>query len=791
MTMRITSLPYLLLVCINLLIAAQAFAQQPQPDTLRKKFERYRTFQEKIYVHLDRTLYVTGETLWFKIYYTDATLHHPTDLSKVAYLEVLDAENTPLAQTKIELYKNGGSGSLFIPATINSGNYTVRAYTAWMKNFDPELYFHTTISIINPFRTPGLQKTAATKPPDAQFFPEGGNLVNALKSKVAFRVTDSAGKGIDFEGTLLDQHNETVASFKPQQFGIGHFSFTPAAGNRYHAVIKDQTGKTHNYPLPAAHDNGYTLEVDHNTIRIQTTGTDATHVFLFIHTRHMIQRCEALALKNGITETTLDKNRLPEGITHITVFDASLKPVCERLVFKKPASKLSVAAKTDQAEYDTRRRVNITVAAQGSSTAAHLSLAVYKTDSFPALPASHDIASYLWLSSDLKGQIESPQYYLNTTDSTAAIAADNLMLTHGWRRFTWKDALHSKPVIKFIPEHKSHILEGRVTDHNDSSIRLVQTYLSAPGKIIRLYGSRSDNTGKTRYEMRDFYGRHKIVVQTNRNRDSVYTISLISPFSDRYTQRPLPPLLLSAGTAQTLLAKTVAMQVQDVYADEKNTKILNPVRDSSAFYGKPDETYLLDDYTRFPVMEEVMREYVPGVMVRKRRDGFHFIVLDRVKNGVLLDNPVILLDGVPIFDADEIMAFDPLKIKKLDVLTRQYYLGVMVMQGIVSYTTYQGDLAGFPLNPRAVVLDYEGLQINREFYTPAYEDRKARNSRIPDQRSLIYWNPDITLAPGEKKALSFYTSDLTGNYRIDIQALAEDGSPASTSAPFAVKRFEN
>jgi hypothetical protein len=177
--------------------------------------------------------------------------------------------------------------------------------------------------------------------------------------------------------------------------------------------------------------------------------------------------------------------------------------------------------------------------------------------------------------------------------------------------------------------------------------------------------------------------------------------------------------------------------------------------------------------------------------VRKRRDGFHYILLDRVRNGVLHDDPVILLDGVPIFDADEIMNFDPLKIKRLDVLTRQYYLGIMVMQGVVSYSTYHGDMAGFPLNRHALVLDYEGPQINREFYTPLYEDKKARSSRVPDQRSLLYWNPDVTLKNGESKTLSFYTSDLTGSYRVSIQALTADGAPASTSASFSVKRFDN
>jgi hypothetical protein len=790
--MRSISLSIRLAFCLVLAVTGHVLAQQPQLDSLHQRFKRYRTAQEKIYMHFDRSLYVTGETMWFKLYYTDASLHHPIELSKVAYVELLDGDQNPVVQTKVEIGTNGGSGSLFIPATLNSGNYTVRTYTAWMKNFSADFYFHGTLSVVNPFRTPELERSATPRPPDAQFFPEGGTLVNGLKSKVAFRVTDPSGKGIDCEGAVLNAQNETVATFKPLRYGIGHFFLTPAEGTKYHVVLKDQNGKTYTYRLPDAMPNGYVLEVNQESIKITTSQSTTPHVFLFIHTRQMVQRAEMVMLRDGEAVLNLNRQQLPEGITHITLFDGALNPVSERLVFKAPAKKLILTTQPDRPEYGLRQRVNVDLSASGTPAApAHASVAIYKVDSLPSLPVAQDISSYFWLSSDLKGQIESPEYYLNTSDSTVARATDNLMLTHGWRRFTWKDALASKPAVQFIPEYKGHIIEALVTDQAGNPTPLIQTYLSAPGKIIRLYGSRSLQNGKTRYEMREFYGNHKIVIQTNRNRDSTNTISVVNPFSQSYAQRTLTPLSLPSSFSQALLGKTVAMQVQDVYTDEKNNRILNAVSDSTAFYGKPDETYLLDDYTRFPVMEEVMREYVPGVLVRKRRDGFHFIVIDRVKTGVLHDDPIILLDGVPLFDADEIMAFDPLKVKKLDVLTRQYYLGIMVMQGVVAYSTYQGDLGGFTLNPRALVVDYEGLQINREFYSPVYDDKKARSSRIPDQRSLIYWNPDVTLANGESKTVSFYTSDLTGSYRIDIQALTEDGTPASVSSSFVVKRFNN
>ena len=159
------------------------------------------------------------------------------------------------------------------------------------------------------------------------------------------------------------------------------------------------------------------------------------------------------------------------------------------------------------------------------------------------------------------------------------------------------------------------------------------------------------------------------------------------------------------------------MQIQKSFF-EKNIRFLTPAMDTVPFYGKPDEKYLLDDFTRFPTMEEVMREYVPGVMVRKRKEKFHFLTVDRISNTLYRDNPLVLLDGVPVFDINKIMNYDPRKVRKLDVMTRKYFLGNLSFEGVVSYTTYQGDLLDFEMDPRAFTINYEGLQLEREFFSP-------------------------------------------------------------------------
>jgi hypothetical protein len=146
-------------------------------------------------------------------------------------------------------------------------------------------------------------------------------------------------------------------------------------------------------------------------------------------------------------------------------------------------------------------------------------------------------------------------------------------------------------------------------------------------------------------------------------------------------------------------------------------------------------------------------------------------------------DPLVLVDGVPIFNMNKVFAVDPLKVRKLEVVPYRYYYGPTELEGIFSFTTYKGDLGGVELDPRAVVIDYEGLQLQREFYSPVYDTEQQASSRIPDFRNLLYWTPTVNAAEG----VSFYTSDQPGKYIGVVQGLTGNGDAASKAFTFEVK----
>lgn len=772
-------------------------AQQTILDTLVKKFDDHRNhaFQEKIYAHLDRNFCLTGETLWFKLYAVDGVLHKPADISHVAYVELLDQAGFAVLQSKIELANGFGGGSLFIPASLASGNYRFRCYTSWMKNFPPEFYYAQTLTVVNPFVTPEPEKPSLGASYRVDFFPEGGHLVSGIQSKVAFRILDNSGRGATCHGVVIDDAKDTVATFAPRMFGLGHFFFTPSRDKKYKAILTGPSAKTTEHLLPEIQPTGYTMQIEdsgaHLQVTVRSAGVKEDLVYLFAHARQMVVCAHSGSLRNDSAVFSVRKDELPEGISHFTVFDNNLRPACERLYFTFPRKDLEISINASQKIFSARKKVAVSLATADATGPgpANLSVSVYRLDSLSS-ENRMTINPYLWLGSDLTGVIESPQYYFESRPEVRIPAMDNLMLTHGWRRFDWKHILEKRPAYSFLPELGDHIVSGIVTKDQEKA-RGVFTYLSSPGKIIRAYGSWSNDKGEIRFEIKDFFGPRRIILQTISDTTENYQVKIQDPFSPLRTTEPLPPFELSRQPREALIARSIAMQVQDVfYYEQYGNRIIQPAVDSSAFFGQADATYLLDDYTRFPVMEEVMREYVPGVFVRKRKDGFHFIVVDQVNRGILRGDPMVLVDGVPVIDVDNVMRMNPLRVKKMEIVNRPYYLGQAVFSGIVSYTTYQGDLGGLELDPRNVTLNYDGLQLKRQFHSPEYS-RDQQNHRMPDQRYLLYWQPEITTDPHGKAQFEFFTSDVPGKYVIMVEGLNGAGYSGTDTCHFTVHPADN
>jgi len=775
---------FLVFIC-----AKNSFSQNIIP-VVQQQFETYNqnNYQEKIFLHLDKTVYASGEIIWFKAYVTDAATNQFSPLSKIGYVEIINADNTPIMQAKVDIDSGQGKGSFDIPYSIRTGNYKIRAYTNWMKNFNPDFYFEEPITIINPGKKPLEEKKDSATSFRIQFFPEGGNLVNGFDNTVAFKITDVYGEGLQGQGFILDNKNDTTAIFETQHSGMGRFSFHPMEGKAYHAIIKiNNESITKN--LPEIYEKGWVLRLteqdDNVLINVGCNVSNENEVFLFAQTKNAIKFARMQTLNNGNATFTFNKSELGEGISQLTVFNKERQPVCERLFFTKPTNLLPIKLENIQSEYLQRSKVDIDISANDSSKSG-LSVSVYLADSLQPVQ-NINLVSYLWLSSDLKGPIESPDFYFEKPDSEVEKATDNLMLTQGWRRFKWEEVLkNAKPSFTFLPEFEGHIISGKLSPKIAGfPVNEIPVTLAVPGKYFKFSNTVSTSSGIFHFNVEKFYGNRELIVQTNKE-DSNYNLIIDNSFSESFTQNFIQPVHLNPSLSNEIMLRSIGAQSQNIYQPEAIQNFKLPLYfDTTAFFGAPEKQYYLDAYTRFPTMEEVMKEYVKEVHFKKRGNTYHFQVFNEPQIDYFDNDPLVLMDGAPVSNLNKIIGIDPLKIKKIDIVTTKFFQGGSQYDGVVSYSTYNGDLNGYQLDPNSLVVEYEGLQLEREFYSPQYKNENQKENTLPDYRNVLYWNPSIH-ANSLKQNISFYTSDIPGKYIVVVQGISDSGRIGFSSKSFNV-----
>jgi hypothetical protein len=781
------------------LISLASLGQEPFLNTITADLNQYeaKELKEKIYLQTDKSFYITGEICWFKSYIVDASLHKPFTLSKVAYVELLNRDSKPVIQGKISLQNGTGNGSFFLPLYLPSGSYKIRAYTNWMKNFGPDYFFEKNITVVNTLkrdRDSLVQKTSAY---DIQFFPEGGNLVEGLPAVIGFKAVDENGKGINIEGDIVDQDKKTVAHFQSQLFGMGRFEMTALSGNQYKAYVRIGQNQLTVVNFPVVSPKGYSLKVTQDPAKrviisaFSNYEGDTRSLYLLIHTRGIVKYAQTLTLTGGKGIFTIPLSTLGEGISSITLFNANQQAVCERLIFRMPST-LDLTAQSEMEEYPIRKKITAHIRLNNNlsdTTITNLGISVYRVDSLQ-YEEGPDIRCYFYLGSDIKGNIEHPEYYFSHTGELSETGMDNLMLTQGWRRFKWEDVMQSRlPDFENVPEWAGHLVNGKITDRiSGLPLDNQSVYLAGPAIKSQLAGCTSNKKGQLLFDLHHLTGSNVLVMQSENRNDSNYRLDISNPFSEKISGSPFPVFKLNQSLKDEVQFYSIGTQVQNVYLLDNLIKFKTPLyHDTTSFYGEPDKKYFLDDYTRFNSMEEVVREYIAGVNVHKRQGRFTFRMMDDEQKMYFDQDPLIVLDGVPIFDATEVMAIDPLRIKKIEIVNRKYFLGSLVASGIFALYSYNNDLAGIQMNNRALILEYEGLQLQREFYSPKYDQANANSRRMPDFRNVLLWEPNIQIGKSRAAQINFYSSDRKGKYMGIVEGINENGIAGSTRFYFEVQ----
>ncbi len=338
----------------------------------------------------------------------------------------------------------------------------------------------------------------------------------------------------------------------------------------------------------------------------------------------------------------------------------------------------------------------------------------------------------------------------------------------------------------FHPEYEGEIIRARVSGTDEAGLREVSqkfAFISAPGSGENIYTESIGTDGQTAFYTSNIYGDHEMFLEIEGvDRERVCHLELISPFLD-LQPGDIPALTLSPSYAKALETRSFGMQLEKIFDADTLYEAL-PLREHLVLDRQKCIRYNLDDYTRFPVMEELFVEFIPEMRTR-RVDGVQQI---QVRVSDMLNNyyfpagaALVLLDGVPVLDHAKILAYDPLLVRRIDIYPDSYLFGIRGFSGIVNFVTYKGTLPSMQFEDNVRIVDYQGCSLPLA-YTCAGVGRD-----YPDFRQTLYWHPLLTLGPGETLEVECKTPAYGGRFEAVAEGLTEAGAAVAAHATLSVR----
>jgi len=480
--------------------------------------------QEKVYLHFDNSIYYQGDDIWFNCYLVTSGQHEASTLSKTLYVELLNPGGEVINKQilKVENGKCHGSFNLN-KLPFYSGFYEVRAYTKYMLNFGEDVIFSRTFAVYDKPTKPGAYeekhlmkygrglypilrpKPVKEKAVSLKFFPEGGNLVTGVSSRIAFEATDAYGNPIEVSGTVINDNKETLVHFKSVHDGKGVFSFTPdiktQSSDKAPKIIVDYNSKKYNFDFPAVLPKGIVLKVDNlsspDSIGISVLSNNETPKGIFglvLMSGSTLQKYLIIDTSEGKSiDFKIDKTNLPAGVSRIILFDAPGQIVGDRLLFVTQKDHLTIKEKADKASYKPYEQVNMQfVLSEKDTIPVETTFSVSIKDGQNDIKPDQDIQSNLLLMSEIKGYVHNPDYYFESNDLIHQQALDLLLMVQGWHRYSWNWVNGTKPFeLKHQPE-KGIEINGQVVSFVKSTPKPnvnVSTLLSQKNDSTKLNNS--------------------------------------------------------------------------------------------------------------------------------------------------------------------------------------------------------------------------------------------------------------------------------------------------------------
>src|ERR1035437_2941471 len=826
------------LLLTQLSLARSVHSQYPSADDSLKVIE-------KVYLHVDRVSYYSGDDIWYKAYLIDAMDRLLSIKSINLHAELISPALKIIDSHVVKLDNGLGNGDIHLSEKLQSGRYILRAYKNYMRNFGDQLLFNKEITIIN---SSDAAKTFSdtvkydSNKPEITFFPEGGSLVDNVTSNVAFKAAEDHGYALNISGEIYSSGGEKVSEFKSAHKGMGSFSLTPVHGLKYFALVQTRNGDSLKYELPKSFTTGVVLAISENrkkelAISFRTNSQTLTSILdrdlsLAVSVRNMPLKTYSFRMKSLNSFLNLPVDDLPDGIVMLTLSGADNKPLCERLVFIQNKDEVKVEVETEKTEYRQRDSVSLKISLKADTTFPHdafLSLSATDnlfTDNSSRFPSN--ISSWFLLESDVRGPVEEPSYYFDPSNPNRLKDLDLLLLTQGWRDFEWK----YKTMI--YPPENGFTISGRVRKKfTDKALinSMVNIAIFKTGKpLIGIVPV--DSAGKFSLKGVDLTGNGNVVASVTGEKDNLQGWLLFD--SLKYS-----PAIVKTGISLRTPVKNTDQNTNDDQTLTENQitkKSLHTfiqyaeIRNSIQIKYKLSDTITLGEVNIIATRQDKpespraqARRYLRGtpdieLVITKDlqiyNNAFQLIdtkFLNPFKNGSRLghrlQHPIYMIDGNRVRKAD-VEALPVSWIERIDVVDQE--ASNEALRTPIESEEMTWDDKGIP-HPafgysdgaisiilkddkdifnnsvyHSVNVKFSGFSESRIFYSPKH-NKTLESDYKPDLRTTVFWEPNIKLENNKDLVLNYYNGDNPSIVKITVEGITTSGIPVTGMNEYEVK----
>ena len=828
--------------------------------------------QEKVYLEFDNTAYFQGEVIWFKAFVTHATTLKRAP-SKVLYVDLLSPNGQVLTRQKLKVVAGQADGAIVLwdvgteqtrekygILEYPSGFYEIRAYTQNMLDFSHEAIFSRVIPVytkpkregdfnhskvlsaqenklITDYRKESNESDAKV---NVAFYPEGGDLIAGLPCNVAFKATGPDGLALN--GAVVFQERTDTAYTVHD--GMGLFTIIPNGNETVHFI--PENGKATRFSLPKALKSGYSMTALPCSDSLLQVSISRTPDLIGEKTAISVTcRGDVVCFReiedDDSSQLEIDCSEWPLGVCRITLYNTEGRILSSRSLFhnnsefKSPA--LSLATDSLSGKPFDREIINLKLTDKdGQPIRDRFCLSVRDATDY-GNGFSDNLQTNLLLSSDLKGYIHDPAWYLAADDAEHLEALNLLTLVQGWERYEWQ---YMTGLKQFTERHRvedSLTINGWVLSNGKREpVQDIDVYASVvPYDDKSLYGSfvyHTDTTGYFGYDMMDFYGKAKMKIHLRKQKKNGKTkypkrIRIRLERGEKPAPRPMQKQEMDLSLVNS--RQDAPDFTNDGLTPEMREKMGILLDDVDIIETTPIPYIDYDTFTAWKSQEEAeseldMGEYASDIWDYLEERGFNIIEefppgSNRAEykmafgkgaaypihlyihhNMKLASRNLFPVPDIPLLidmvDVKSILVYDkPMyerDYKRLCPLEADYHSlrgelnwfipndstgGTTKYFLIDVYIKEEWELMKFKdirnLSVRETTFD--GYSKPVEFYGPKYPDAPIEGT--VDVRRTLYWNANVTTDEDGRARVEFYNNSFSTGYTISGAGITESGVP--------------